>query len=307
MGGRMVKKIGISIFLLQLLIAGKVCRAEPPFQFVTDVDDTIKVTNVNSYRNAIYRGIYRSETFLGMSQLYRWMSEYARSVTYLSASPVLMSKKIKNLLEGHQFPTGRLIVSNWLESWLNGDTLIDYKRSRLKLLAAFDPDAPFILIGDDTQSDPVIFAEFRELLMKRLNSSVGGVSAIYIHRVQGRELPGGVIPFVSAFDIALHEVEAGRLSYERAIELGNSIVNSGHPELILPNFKDCPKRFSYSDDPKDPYYLGPVVSSSSELLATSYLVAAYIRHYCNFRKESLKDMNLNFHSPLKRKSGSFND
>jgi hypothetical protein len=90
----------------------------------------------------------------------------------------------------------------------------------------------FLLVGDDTEMDPEVYSEFAA---PRPNQ----VLAIYIHRITGRPVPAGSFEFVTAYDIALHEYEARRLSEEQAAIVGNVVLASRYSSF-LPDFQACP-------------------------------------------------------------------
>lgn len=254
-----------------------------PYLLVLDIDDTLKITHVDSMKEALWNGVYGKSVYLGMSELVQILAEKAKSITYLSGSPQSLNDRLEHLLvEEYRFPHGEFILNNWLKF----QSTRGFKAGQLQRMAT-QSTLPFLLIGDDTQSDPEVFVAFRDAQMRANSdgqpSGLGGgrsgrTTGIYIHQVKRRPLPDGVVGYTSAFDLALHEVEAGRIQPEAAIHLGEVIVNTQHPELLFPYFKVCPEDDSLlvglSPD------LWPVTSANAELVAESQKVSAFIRSYC---------------------------
>ena len=135
------------------------------------------------------------------------------------------------LIERAGFPAARFVLRDWTRE---RDTAA-FKRQRLGALAAASP-RPVILVGDDTERDPELFLEVAAA------QAPGRVAAIYIRRNLHRDLPEGVIPFVTAFDVAVHEVAAGRLSAEAAVRVGEATLTGAGDQgrRLYPPFYRCP-------------------------------------------------------------------
>ena len=92
-------------------------------------------------------------------------------------------------------------------------------------------------------------------------------------------MPDGEIPYSTAFDIALSEVEAKRLRPEQALRVGNTILQKNRPDLIFPDFvRVCPTDSTYS--------LGPIAAENPELVVLSKKIGDYVQAYCMQRPET---------------------
>lgn len=241
-------------------------KNSPPFVVISDFDDTIKITHVLAKNDAVRNGFFRNDTFLGMSTLFQQWNLAAESLVYLSGSPQLMRRRIENTLVQNAFPLGDLILSNWLHKWTRWQNVYSFKLSAL-MNERRKRDVPFVLMGDDTQSDAQAFSDFRAH-DPALQASI----PIYIHRVTGRPLPDGVIGYATAFEVALNELEDARLTPLQTMEVGKAILNSDRFDLLFPNFVKCPMDLSFG--------LGSVGQGLPELVALSNALERKIVTYC---------------------------
>jgi phosphatidate phosphatase APP1 len=132
---------------------------EAPFLVVSDLDDTLAVTNVASVRGVL------SSVFLedaetqpaapGMAAFLRCLAE-GRPVpppfAIVSGSPVQLAPRVDRFLEKNRFPPAALYLRN-----LGPRTLSGYKEPVLaELLSRFAQ--PVVLVGDSGERDPEIYA-----------------------------------------------------------------------------------------------------------------------------------------------------
>jgi phosphatidate phosphatase APP1 len=209
-------------------------NAAAPFVLVSDVDDTVKITSVLNRSRAVRNAISSELVFAGMAELYRQLlgpdSPHER-LRFISGSPRVVRDEIHEMLDESDFPRYDLTVRR------NRDvrgSVLRFKTDSLKQLYG-TARGPFILIGDDTESDPDVYEKFAA-------SKPGQVLAIYIRQIRGVPLPAGQTPFVTAYDIAVQERLAGRLTDEQVTAVGNAVLES-KGRTLLPSFQICPKRF----------------------------------------------------------------
>lgn len=154
---------------------------------ISDLDDTIVVTEVNSTRrmlaNTLLRNPLQREPVAGAAALYRQLAARnaepgAAPVFYLSASPRQLHFAIETFLGHNGFPPGVLItkrVTNDSTSEPLRDQMA-YKKAKIEEILARLPHVQFTLIGDDGERDPEIYQDVRE-------RHPGRVEAIWIRRV----------------------------------------------------------------------------------------------------------------------------
>ncbi|HSN13428.1 MAG TPA: App1 family protein [Anaeromyxobacteraceae bacterium] len=149
---------------------------DAPFIVVSDFDDTVAVTHVESKRKVL------ATTFLkdgetqpavdGMARFYRCLAAAGPpgpGFAFVSGSPIQIAPRIGRFLEKNGFPPAALHLRN-----LGPDTLSGYKEPVLRKLAARFPQ-PLVLVGDSGEKDPEIYAA----LAKELP---GRVKRIYVRR-----------------------------------------------------------------------------------------------------------------------------
>ncbi len=205
-----------------------------PFVLVSDFDDTLKISHTTNRLKTVIRGLFAKQSYAGMSELFQeWVNE--NPFVLLSSSPLWIRGKIGRFLDRHAFPSRTIILRDWLRQ----KDVLAYKLRSLSNLEKKDKQ-PFIFIGDDAEFDPEVFARFREEFPTR-------TLAIYIRRMRGRPLPEGIVPFHSAFEIALAEVAAGRLKVPQVARIGKAVLDQKDSDLIVPYFAAAPSDLEISD------------------------------------------------------------
>ena len=220
-----------------LLLISSTAKAADTFVIVSDVDDTVKVTDV------LHRGpanaIGSRLVFAGMPELYAQLlgpGSRSERLRFISGSSRILDHQLTEVLIA--FPAYNLTLRGLGPS---ESSVRYYESERMKALYGTSPET-FILIGDDTEFDPEVYTNFAAAMP-------GQVRAIYIRRITGRQLPTGCIPFVTAYDIALEERLAGHMSEAQAAAVGMAVLASPDSTL-LPRFQTCP--IAGAIDQKDP-------------------------------------------------------
>jgi phosphatidate phosphatase APP1 len=150
---------------------------------ISDVDDTIKVTNVNDARKLIENTLFREfQAVDGMSDVYRRWAKAGAQFHYVSASPWQLYDPLSQFVQAAGFPSGtfhlkrfRLKDSSFLKLF---EDPIPYKLSMIEPLVESFPDRKFILVGDSGQKDPEIYG----IVARRYPSQV---TRVYIRDVTG--------------------------------------------------------------------------------------------------------------------------
>lgn len=195
------------------------------FWLISDLDDTIKISNTNSKLNTIFRGLFRSSAFAGMPELYQELVQDGESSFHIvSSSPPAIRKNIERFLSKNKFPKANLILRDWIRQ----HSILEYKIGNILKLIEVAP-IPVILVGDDTQYDPDVFLHARERFPEK-------ILATYVRTVSGRELPDGLYRFFTAFDLACAELSAGRLTSEQVLRVGEAVLRAKKNSRLIPGF-----------------------------------------------------------------------
>lgn len=173
---------------------------------VCDIDDTAWVTGLRHPLRAAWRTFARGtdgrQAVPGTAALLRAVigSQQDPAVVYLSNGPWNLAGPVARFLARHEFPRGSLLMTDWGPRpdrfFRDGQA---HKRGSLERLARDLPWVRWVLVGDDGEHDPAIYADF-------IRSHPGRVLAVGMRQVRivptappRTELVDGV-PFVHAPD-----------------------------------------------------------------------------------------------------------
>jgi hypothetical protein len=196
---------------------------------ISDFDDTIKQTNVQSTTGAIYNGVFTTKAFSGMNSLFDSMNSYTNGLYILSNSPHLLRFKIKKLIRRHDLFPMEVSTRSLIKDRDAFKYKYDYVVSKIKNLST-----KVILFGDDVGEDPEVYAKVKK-------NFPNSVADIYIHKVKNRAIPAGIIDYITSFDIALNEYKKERMNLNQAILLGNELAIDYKMKNVIPKFAFCPK------------------------------------------------------------------
>jgi phosphatidate phosphatase APP1 len=166
----------VSVGLVTATAAVVVVSPDTPFIVVSDFDDTVAITHVQSTPKLL------ATTFLedgdsqpavpGMASFYQCLAATGRpppAFAFVSGSPVQFAPRVGRFLGKNGFPPAALYLRN-----LGLNTLAGYKEPILRKLAARFTQS-LVLIGDSGEKDPEIYAALSRQLP-------GRVRRIYIRR-----------------------------------------------------------------------------------------------------------------------------
>lgn len=151
-----------------------VLAAEAPFFVVSDLDDTLVVTDVLDKAKLLESALLKDENdqpvVEGMPQFYRCLREVAPArpaFALVSGSPIQYVGRVASFLTRHDFPPMGLYLRE-----LGPTTLTGYKQPLIRALLQALPHKA-VLVGDSGEQDPEVYAQLR-------SEFPGRVLAIYI-------------------------------------------------------------------------------------------------------------------------------
>lgn len=156
---------------------------EQGLSVISDIDDTVKITQVNDRREMLLNTfVRRFEAAPGLPEHFRRLAHVAGTrFHYLSASPFQLAPALEDFLQDQAFPPGSL----HLRESTRWNTLIpgsgDSRAHKLGVIAQLLADFPqrrFLLVGDSGEADPEIYAQVAREHPSR-------ITAIVIRDVQG--------------------------------------------------------------------------------------------------------------------------
>jgi phosphatidate phosphatase APP1 len=152
---------------------------------ISDVDDTIKVTEVLAGKRRILERTFLEpfEEVPGMAARYRaWRDDGGAVFHYVSASPWHLYPELSRFMDRKKFPTGTLHLRQFrVKDERRWNLLASPRRHKLReittLLSRY-PKRRFVLVGDTGESDPEIYGEVARAHPKQ-------IAAIAIRRLPG--------------------------------------------------------------------------------------------------------------------------
>ncbi|MDY6055747.1 App1 family protein [Micrococcus sp.] len=134
---------------------------------VSDIDDTVVVTSLPRPLLAAWNSFVIDEHARtptpGMAVLLRRLAEADEMapVIYLSTGAWNVAQTLTRFLGRNLYPLGALLLTSWgptRNRWFRSG--MEHKVSQLERLAEEFPDMQWVLVGDDGQHDPEIYADF---------------------------------------------------------------------------------------------------------------------------------------------------
>ncbi len=136
--------------------------ASQGLSIISDIDDTIKISNVLDKQELLANTFLREfRPVPGMAQLYqKWASDGA-SFHYLSSSPWQLYPSLLEFIERQRFPSGSIHLNNFRVKDKSFFNLFQSsqitKPPRIEAILNRYPLRSFILIGDSGEKDPEIY------------------------------------------------------------------------------------------------------------------------------------------------------
>ncbi|MDX6300953.1 MAG: hypothetical protein QOF53_2167 [Nocardioidaceae bacterium] len=138
----------------------------PQLGLVSDIDDTVMVTMLPrpliALRNAFLLKESARQPVPGMAELYSdIVGEHPDIfVVYLSTGAWNTAGALRDFLARHHYPAGPLLLTDWgptQTGWFRSGQ--EHKREQLRRLFRELPQVRWLLVGDDGQHDPHLYAE----------------------------------------------------------------------------------------------------------------------------------------------------
>lgn len=147
----------------QRLFAGEVELISPEgLSVISDVDDTIKISNVPNRKELLANTFTREfRSVEGMRGLYQSWAARGASFHYVSASPWPLYAPLVDWLDGDDFPVGTMHLRHVRLRDLRRDkkkeTSFRTKRSAIEALLRTYPQRRFVLCGDSGERDAELY------------------------------------------------------------------------------------------------------------------------------------------------------
>ena len=199
-----------------------VVPAGPGVAMVSDIDDTVMVTALPRPLLVAWNALVLHENARrvvpGMVGLYRrWQAAHPGAPTfYLSTGAWNVAPAVRRFLGRHGYPQGPLLLTDWGPTntgWFRSGQ--SHKLGNLRRLMTEFPDLRWVLVGDDGQHDPQIYAQVAEEYGDRvLAIAVRELSPAEQLLAHGTPVPArdGEIPDRSTATVVVHGADGNALA-----------------------------------------------------------------------------------------------
>lgn len=129
---------------------------------VSDIDDTIKITEVRDRRRLLKRTFLEPfEAVPGMATLYRRWAEADTQFHYVSAGPWHLYEPLSTFMRQQRFPEGTFHLKRFRVKDVSVKNLfqdpIAYKQAVIENLMRAFPKRRFVFVGDSGEKDPEVY------------------------------------------------------------------------------------------------------------------------------------------------------
>ncbi|WP_147202685.1 App1 family protein [Segetibacter aerophilus] len=164
------------------------------YSFISDIDDTFLVSHSSNIRKRLYvlltKNAHSRKPFEGVVSHYKLLALAQTTVTnpnpffYVSSSEWNLYDFIKEFTRKNELPEGVFLLSQikrLAEVWKTGATKHSTKFMRIARIFEAYPTQRFVLLGDDSQQDPIIYAGI-------VTHFPGRVISVYLRHVYEKNL-----------------------------------------------------------------------------------------------------------------------
>jgi phosphatidate phosphatase APP1 len=195
---------------------------------ISDLDDTIKITDAADPATAAWNGIFTEKVFTGMPEFLKAARSFSDSLFVVSAGPRFLKSRAVALLKKHKIKYDGL----YLRAIPGSQGKLEFKVKAIQEIMNKNP-GDVILMGDDVDLDPEVYTEVAKIHPTR-------VLGVYIHSVRGRKIPEAFTRYWTSLDLALKENIAGRLDTNHVSNVVRALTQEPKLSMIIPKFADCP-------------------------------------------------------------------
>ncbi|MCX2744183.1 DUF2183 domain-containing protein [Mangrovivirga sp. M17] len=197
-----------------------ICEQQNPFGVISDVDDTIIVSDAMHSIKRIITMISNdapSRTpFEGVSELYHKLIHHNKNpLFFVSGSSYNLYDMLISFCNHHDIPKAPFILRDLgidKDQWIRQDSE-PYKVSNIEKIFEMYPRLEFILIGDSGQHDPEIYFKIYKKYPDR-------IKAIYIRHVHTEERRNEVLSLSKQVDVPFLLMDNSQMAIDHAKENG---------------------------------------------------------------------------------------
>jgi phosphatidate phosphatase APP1 len=234
-------------------------NAEERAYIISGFDDVLRQAENTGLVKASIKIFEKDKTFSGMPELYQVIShnEGKPQFVLVSAISSLFDGRIGKFLTRTHYPANQRYLRNWLTQW----SIEEFKIAKINEIIAKHPNKKFIVIFDNSDASITLAEKLHEELPEK-------IQAVYLRQVVEKNIPASAIGFYTAFDIAVNEQQASRLSSLDVMAVANALLKETNREMLFPSYAVCPTTYD------------PCLNISEDLAGTCSQVRNHIQSLC---------------------------
>lgn len=226
-----------SLLLSLLLLAPKLVigAGVPNVVFISDIDDTPKISRMLCRENILSEGlhIFEHQAFTGMPALYRAIANNGMSVGYVSATENMTAGISRTFLRANSFP-----VNFFVDRKNPFLPMREFKVAAISKVMRSFPSYQFVLLGDNGEHDPQVFNDLMAIPDLRPR-----ILRIYMHRLYENLLDevakNNQTIFLTAADLAQRFFENNWINEAQFREALTGVIFDDHfDSLTIPGFAE---------------------------------------------------------------------
>lgn len=146
-----------------------------PLSVISDLDDTVLVSHTRSMMKRIGTLLFippLKRVAIGFTQkLLQGIANEGGNVFYVSKSEANLFHLLSHILMKNHLPPGPLFLTSYLRLFqlLHAKKGVDFKTNTIKAILDNSPQKKYILIGDDTQNDIIVYRRIAEEYLGRIH------------------------------------------------------------------------------------------------------------------------------------------
>ena len=228
----------IRLFWLWSLLGGiaSANASESPPILISGFDDVLRQSENQNLFRAGLRLFSSDRTFAGMTELYTDLSDHVPVGTptprffLVSGITNFLQTRVENFLREAGYPSVEVHTRSWIREWSVETFKVTTIRSILgarRMIVIFDDSEPSLEMA---HSIPMFFP--------------AQVLGIYLHEIVEHAPVAGARLYVTAFDVALAEHRAGRLSKEAVRKVADAVRAGTVFTDLIPEYAYCPANYN---------------------------------------------------------------
>lgn len=243
-----MKKLHFLINLLFCFTATLSLAEAPKLVLISDVDDTIKVSDVRDSLERISYSVFNDSLFYGMNLTYQALNQDGAKFFYLSNGwRPTVEESHQAILNDFNFPQSENYVPRNLSEIIRK---VPHKKNKITEIVKSTVPEIIIFVGDNGEKDPQIYHEMKSKIENDYQLQGKKVRILtYIHTVYKPDSHSELFPeqiaFSNAAELAVMLHEEKLLSFEKTMKIVLNMLykvkkekaNSVYGPLVYPFFK----------------------------------------------------------------------